>query len=58
MFIDPVAIKALQNMRGETETLTSTTTPLPENRTGRCLELIQTAKALTVDILKRAHRVQ
>lgn len=57
MLIDPVPIKALQNMLGEIEMLISTTTPLPENRTGRCLELIQAAKALTNDILKRASRV-
>ncbi len=57
MLIDPVAIKALQNMLAEIETLISTTTPLPENRTVRCLELLETAKALTNDILKRASTV-
>ena len=57
MLIDPIPIKALQNMLAEIETLISTTTPLPENRTARCLELLQTAKALTNDILKRASRV-
>jgi len=57
MLIDPVPIKALQNMLDEIETLISTTTPLPENRTARCLELLQAAKALTNDILKRASRV-
>jgi hypothetical protein len=57
MLIDPVPIKALQNMLAEIETLISTTTPLPENRTTRCLELLQTARALTNDILKRASRV-
>jgi len=57
MLIDPVPIKALQNILGEIETLISTTTPLPENRTARCLELPQTAKALTDDILKRVSRV-
>jgi hypothetical protein len=44
-------------MLSEIETLISTTTPLPENRTARCLELIQTAKAVTNDILKRTSRV-
>ena len=58
MFVDPVAIKALQNMLGEIETLISTTTPLPENRTARCIELLEAAKALTNDIMKRASRVQ
>jgi hypothetical protein len=58
MFVDPVAIKALQNMLGEIETLISTTTPLPENRTARCMELLEAAKALTNDIMKRASRIQ
>ena len=57
MLIDPVPIKALQNMLAEIETLISTPPPLPENRTARCVELRQTAKALTNDILKRASRV-
>jgi len=57
MLIDPIPIKALQNMLAEIETLISTTTPLPENRTTQCLELLQAAKALTNDILKRASRV-
>ena len=58
MFIDPVAIKALQNVLAELETLISTTTPLPENRTARCVELLQTAKALTNDMMKRGSRIQ
>ena len=57
MLIDPVPIKAIQNMLVEIESLISTTTPLPENRTVRCLELLQAAKAVTNDILKRASRV-
>ena len=57
MLIDPVPIKAIQNMLVEIESLISTTTPLPENRTVRCLELLQAAKAVTTDILKRASRV-
>ena len=57
MLIDPVPIKAIQNMLAEVESLLSTTTPLPENRTARCLELLQAAKAVTNDILKRASRV-
>jgi hypothetical protein len=57
MLIDPIPIKAIQNMLGEVETLIATTTPLPENRTARCLELLQAAKAITNDILKRASRV-
>ena len=58
MFIDPVAFKALQNTLSEIETLISTATPLPEDRTPRCLELLQTAKALMSDMTKRASRVQ
>jgi len=58
MFIDPVAIKALQNVLAEIETLISTTSPLPENRTARCVELLQTAKALTNDMMKRGSRIQ
>jgi hypothetical protein len=58
MFVDPVALKALQNMLGEIETLISTTTPLPENRTARCIELLEAAKALANDMVKRGSRVQ
>jgi hypothetical protein len=58
MFVDPVALKALQNMLGELETLISTTTALPEDRTARCVELLQAAKALMNDMMKRASRVQ
>ena len=47
MLIDPVPIIAIQNMLVEIESLISTTTPLPENRTARCLELLQTAKSVT-----------
>jgi len=57
MFIDPVAFKALQNMLSDIEALISTT-PLAEDRTPRCLELLQTAKALMSDMMKRASRVQ
>ena len=58
VFVDPVAIKALQNMLGEIETLISTTAPLPENRTAQCMELLAAAKALMNDITKRGSRVQ
>jgi hypothetical protein len=58
MFVDPVAIHALQNILGEIETLISTTTPLPENRTVRCIELLEAARALTNDMIKRAGRLQ
>jgi hypothetical protein len=58
MFVDPVAIKALQNMLGEIQTLLSTTPPLPDNRTARCADLLEAAKALTNDMIKRGSRVQ
>jgi hypothetical protein len=58
MFVDPVSIKALQNMLAEMETLISTRPLLPENRTARCLELLQAAKALMDDMVKRASRIQ
>ena len=57
MIINPVAVKALQNVLSEIASVLSTTTPLPEGRTVRCLELIQTAKALIVDMEKRAGQV-
>jgi hypothetical protein len=58
MFVDPVSIKALQNMLAEIETLIATTSPLPENRMARCRELLQAARALMDDMVKRASRVQ
>jgi hypothetical protein len=47
---DRASVEALQTMLGEIETLISTTTPLPENRTPRCLELLRAAKALAADL--------
>ncbi|HJZ71023.1 MAG TPA: hypothetical protein VKE51_04740 [Vicinamibacterales bacterium] len=58
MFIDPVAFKALQNTLSDIERLIATATPLPEDTTPRCLELLQTAKALMSEMTKRASRVQ
>ena len=58
MFVDPIALKALQNMLAEIETLISTTTSLPDKRTAQCLELLAAAKALTHDMTKRGSRVQ
>ena len=57
MFVDPVAMKALQNVITELETLLATT-PVGEDRTDRRLELIRAAKVLMNDIIKRAARVQ
>jgi len=58
MLVDPVSIKALQNMLGEMEKLLATPAPPSDDRTARCLELVQTAKALMNDMVKRASRVQ
>lgn len=46
---DETSIEALENIIAEVELLISTTAPLPENRTTRCLELLSPAKALTAD---------
>jgi len=58
MFVDPVAIRALQNMLGEIQALISTATPLPDNRTAQCIDLLEAARALTDDMIRRASRVQ
>ena len=58
MFVDPVAIKALQNMLDEIETLICSTAPLPETRTAQCVELLAAAKALMNDMTKRGSRIQ
>ena len=58
MFVDPVSMKALQNMLAEIETLISTPSPPLENRTAHCLELLQAARALLNDMVKRASRIQ
>jgi hypothetical protein len=46
-------LKALKNLISETDLVLSTTTPLPENRTLRCRELLSAALALTDDLLKQ-----
>ena len=47
---DQPSLEALKNMIEEVELLISTTTPLPENRTARCLELLRAASALAEDM--------
>ena len=47
---DRASIDALKNIIGQVETLLSTTVPLPENRTPRCLELLKAATALADDL--------
>ena len=49
---DRDSIDALKRMISEVETLISTTTPLPENRTARCLELLRAAAALADDLAR------
>jgi hypothetical protein len=51
---DRASLQALKNLLTETDLLISTTEPLPENRTPRCLELLRAALALTDDLLKQS----
>jgi hypothetical protein len=44
------SIEALKNLISETDLILSTTTPLPENRTPRCRELLSAALALADDL--------
>lgn len=48
---DRRSLEALQNIIEEIDLLISTTVELPENRTGRCKELLRTAQALTKDLI-------
>ena|ERR1017187_8775801 len=50
---DRASLQALKNLLTETELVISTSDPLPENRTPRCLELLRAALALTDDLLKQ-----
>jgi hypothetical protein len=45
-----ISIEALKNLISETDLILSTTTPLPENRTPRCRELLAAALALADDL--------
>jgi hypothetical protein len=47
MTTDAASVEALKRMLSQVETLISTTTPLPENRSARCVELLRAASALT-----------
>lgn len=53
---DRSSLQALKNMICEVELLISTTTPLPENRSGQCLELLKAALAVTDDLLKKSSK--
>jgi len=50
MPVDKASVGALRNLIEETDLILSTTTPLPENRTARCRELLRSALALVSDI--------
>lgn len=47
------SIEALKNLLSEVDVILSTTTPLPENRTPRCRELLSAALALADDLAKQ-----
>src|SRR5690348_8289440 len=47
-------LKALKNMISQVDLILSTTVALPENRTGRCRQLLRSALALTDDLLNQA----
>lgn len=55
---DRSSLQALKNIISEAELLISTTTPLPENRTSRCLELLRSALALTEDLLSENSKAE
>ncbi|HMD97708.1 MAG TPA: hypothetical protein VKM93_10325 [Terriglobia bacterium] len=50
-------LQALKNLISETDLILSTTTPLPENRTPRCRELLSAALALADDLIKQGRGV-
>jgi hypothetical protein len=54
MTIGRAPVDALKNMLEEVELLLTTTAPLPENRTARCVELLRAAKALADDLCGRS----
>jgi hypothetical protein len=51
--LNRASIQALKNLLSEVDLILSTTTPLPENRTPRCQELLSAALALADDLLKQ-----
>jgi hypothetical protein len=54
---DRASIEALTRIIEEVETIISTTTPMPENRSARCLELFRAAKALAADLGRQGGKV-
>jgi hypothetical protein len=51
---DRSSLQTLKRLISEVDLLLDTTTPLPENRTVRCRELLEAAAALTNDLLATA----
>jgi len=47
-------LSALKNLLSQADRILETTPPLPENRTTACRELLQSALALTDDLIKNA----
>jgi hypothetical protein len=55
---DRAKVEALKNLLSEVDLLISTATPLPENRTPRCRELLCAAVALANDLLNESDRTR
>lgn len=51
---DRAELTTLKNLLSQADRILETTPPLPENRTGATRELLQTALALTDDLLKQS----
>lgn len=53
---DRSSIDALKSMLAEVELILTTTAPLPENRTPRCVELLRSATAIADDLARAGSR--
>ncbi len=51
---DRSSVEALKNIISQVDLLISTTEPMPENRTSRCLELLKAAAVLVDDLAQQA----
>lgn len=51
---DRTELRTLKNLIGEADLILSTTSPLPENRTPACLELLHAALAITDDLIEQS----
>ena len=47
-------LRSLKNLLTQADLILSTSPPLPQNRTGACRELLQSALAITDDLLKQS----